>query len=239
MFWYNAQQLHYLAVYSYLQRNWNQWCSATGCCPENSAVSRKQGTLGTICFWFRVLELQDHELYLCYSHNKLFKVKKKKKKKKERGGKSKTKCTGCQSEWHYCIVCVLLPGALHFKNTCCGFSVIIFPLPVLYLPYCKYPFVQSCFSFLARVSFLICTIFLQTSTVHIFPNTNLCKSNGVFWGFLGFFGHAWGMQKFLGLGLNPSHSSDNAESLTARPPGNSPMVFFILQWAFWNPGFKF
>lgn len=62
--------------------------------------------------------------------------------------KSKTKCTGCHSEWHYCIVCFLLPGALHFKNTCCGFSMIIFPLPMLYLPYCKYPFVQSCFSFL-------------------------------------------------------------------------------------------
>lgn len=68
---------------------------------------------------------------------------------KKKRVKSKTKCTGCQSEWHYCIVRFLLPGALHFENTCCGFSMIIFPLPVLYLPYCKYPFVQSCFSFSA------------------------------------------------------------------------------------------
>ena len=44
-----------------------------------------------------------------------------------------------------------------------------------------------------------------------------------FWG-----GHACGMRKFQGQGLNPSHSSsnlshssDNAKSLTSRPPGNS------------------
>ena len=30
------------------------------------------------------------------------------------------------------------------------------------------------------------------------------------------------MWKFPGQGLNPSHSSDNAKSITARPPGNSP-----------------
>ena len=30
-----------------------------------------------------------------------------------------------------------------------------------------------------------------------------------------------GMQKFLGQGLNPCHSSDNTKSLTTRPPGNS------------------
>jgi len=36
-----------------------------------------------------------------------------------------------------------------------------------------------------------------------------------------FFGLAHGMQKFLGLGWNPSHSSDNTESLTTRPIGNS------------------
>ena len=29
------------------------------------------------------------------------------------------------------------------------------------------------------------------------------------------------MQTFPGQGWNPSHSSDDAESLTARPPGNS------------------
>ena len=40
--------------------------------------------------------------------------------------------------------------------------------------------------------------------------------------FLG--GHAWGMQKFLGQGMNPHHSSDNTMSLTARPPGNSSQI---------------
>ena len=42
-----------------------------------------------------------------------------------------------------------------------------------------------------------------------------------------FFGHAQGMWKFLGQGLNPhvssdlSHSSDNTRSLTTGPLGNS------------------
>ena len=46
------------------------------------------------------------------------------------------------------------------------------------------------------------------------------------------FGHAQGMQKFLGQGLNlchssnPSHSSDNAGSLVTRPPANSKNFFF-------------
>ena len=35
-----------------------------------------------------------------------------------------------------------------------------------------------------------------------------------------------GMQKFLGQGLNPCHSSDNAESLAARPLGNSGRWYF-------------
>ena len=140
-----------------------------GCCPQNSAVSRK---LGTICFWFRALELQDHGLYLCYSYNKLFKVKKKKRK----GVKS----TEYQSEWHSCLVCFLLPGALHFKNTCCGFSMIIFPLPVLYLPYCKYPLVESCFSCLSP-AFCLSSYslnFLQASTVYFF--SNLYESDGIY-----------------------------------------------------------
>ena len=34
------------------------------------------------------------------------------------------------------------------------------------------------------------------------------------------------MQKFPGQGANPSHSSDNTESLTARPPGNSHTKLF-------------
>ena len=34
------------------------------------------------------------------------------------------------------------------------------------------------------------------------------------------------MQKFLAQGSNPSHSSDNARSLTTRPPGNSSLLSF-------------
>ena len=35
---------------------------------------------------------------------------------------------------------------------------------------------------------------------------------------------ACGMQKFPGQELNPSRSSDNAGSLTTRPPGNSKAI---------------
>ena len=35
------------------------------------------------------------------------------------------------------------------------------------------------------------------------------------------FDHAYGIQKFPGQGLNPSHSGDDAASLTSRPLGNS------------------
>ena len=35
------------------------------------------------------------------------------------------------------------------------------------------------------------------------------------------------MWKFPGQELNQSHSSDNAKSLTARPPGNSPKILFF------------
>ena len=98
------------------------------------------------------------------------------KKKKRKGVKS----TEYQSEWHSCLVCFLLPGALHFKNTCCGFSMIIFPLPVLYLPYCKYPLVESCFSCLSP-AFCLSSYslnFLQASTVYFF--SNLYESDGIY-----------------------------------------------------------
>ena len=39
--------------------------------------------------------------------------------------------------------------------------------------------------------------------------------------FFFFFDHTHKMWKFPGQGLNPCHSSDNARSLTNRPPGNS------------------
>ena len=44
--------------------------------------------------------------------------------------------------------------------------------------------------------------------------------------FVLFFGHTLGMWKFLAQGSNPSHSSDIAQSLTTRPPGNSSNLGF-------------
>ena len=45
----------------------------------------------------------------------------------------------------------------------------------------------------------------------------------LFWGF----GHICDMRKFPGLGSNLSHSCDNAQSLTTRPPGNSWITVLI------------
>ena len=54
------------------------------------------------------------------------------------------------------------------------------------------------------------------------------------------FDHAYGMQKFLGQGLNWSHSSDNIESLgnslenifhiDCKTIGNFPFTFQIIAW---------
>lgn len=41
-----------------------------------------------------------------------------------------------------------------------------------------------------------------------------------------FFGCDYGMQKFSGEGSNTCQSSDNAASLTSRPPGNSKVGLF-------------
>ena len=43
-----------------------------------------------------------------------------------------------------------------------------------------------------------------------------------------FFGSTCSMRKFLGQGLILSHSSDNAKSLTIRPPGNSKEDWFSM-----------
>ena len=115
--------------------------------------------------------MQDHGLYLCCSHNKLFKVKK----KKSKGVKS----AEYQSEWRYCMVCFLLSGALHFKNTCCGFSVIISPLPVLCLPYCKYPFVGSCFSCISH-ALCLSSYSLTFSKLPLYIFFLICMSPMVF-----------------------------------------------------------
>ena len=46
--------------------------------------------------------------------------------------------------------------------------------------------------------------------------------------FFFFYGHTFSMWKFPGQGSNLSHSSDNTESLTTTPPGNSyPASFFF------------
>ena len=53
--------------------------------------------------------------------------------------------------------------------------------------------------------------------------------------FFFFFGCACGMQKFPSQGSNARRSSDNAESLSARPPGNSQhMWFFLRVWVDWH-----
>lgn len=51
--------------------------------------------------------------------------------------------------------------------------------------------------------------------------------------FFEFFWHIRGMWKFPGQGSNAHHSRDNAESLIARPPGNSKIEFLNvrIQWA--------
>ena len=48
-----------------------------------------------------------------------------------------------------------------------------------------------------------------------------------------FFGCTRGMRKFPGQGLSPSHSSDNAGSLTARLPGAPSFFFFFLFFSFY------
>ena len=55
----------------------------------------------------------------------------------------------------------------------------------------------------------------------------LCLGFWFFLFFVCFFYFSHSMWKFSGKGLNPSHSSDNTESLTARPPGNSSMSLFL------------
>jgi len=48
------------------------------------------------------------------------------------------------------------------------------------------------------------------------------------WELLFFAGCAPGMLKFPDQGSNPQHSSDNARSLTTRPPGNSRYKIFFM-----------
>jgi len=45
--------------------------------------------------------------------------------------------------------------------------------------------------------------------------------------FFFFFGHTHGMWKLPGQESNPRHSSDNTNSITARPPGNSQTSFIV------------
>ena len=51
--------------------------------------------------------------------------------------------------------------------------------------------------------------------------------NCFFFSFVFFFGCAHDMYKLPGQGLNPCHSSDNAKSLTVRPPENSRGLFLM------------
>ena len=53
----------------------------------------------------------------------------------------------------------------------------------------------------------------------------ISRNRSKFFFYFYFFGSAQGMGNFLGQGSNPSHSSDNAGSLTARLPGNCRREF--------------
>ena len=70
----------------------------------------------------------------------------------------------------------------------------------------------------------------QTRQKGIFRQERL-KPGGLFlrWGG----GHTCGLWKFLGQGWDLCHSSDNAKSRTARPPGNSKAggLFFFFRVA--------
>ena len=46
----------------------------------------------------------------------------------------------------------------------------------------------------------------------------------LYYNFFFFFDHTYGMQNFPGQVSNLCHNSDNAGSLTTRPPGNSHVV---------------
>ena len=58
-----------------------------------------------------------------------------------------------------------------------------------------------------------------------------------FYFFIFIFCEAWGIGRFPGQGsnlshsYNPSHCSDNAESLAARPPGNSKIFSICYVWS--------
>ena len=98
----------------------------------------------------------------------------------------------------------------------------------------------------AMVNSILSIIILNTVSINL--------SWVFFWGG-GAFGHSCSMQKFSGLGSNPNHSSDNAEFLTARPPGKSYQsclyilshtshnimigTFYLLSWLLLWPNFCF
>ena len=72
---------------------------------------------------------------------------------------------------------------------------------------------SSDFSTSSSILVIVCLFyFCHSSTGEVDSHCGFC-----FW----FFGHICDMEKFLGQGMNLSHSSVNAESLTARLPGHS------------------
>ena len=68
---------------------------------------------------------------------------------------------------------------------------------------------------------------LEASSLPLESRTIPYKAGGLRTIKPGFFGHAHGLQKFPGQGSNPHHSSDNARSLTTRPPGNSHQAHLV------------
>ena len=143
------------------------------------------------------------------------KKKKKKKKKKQKKGKA----FGC-----YALVSLLA----------CDLLIPALP-PTLHCPSCAYPMVSnSSLSILSSLLPPLWSLPLYSAVsvaCHSIPEFFCCPcvlfvSFHLFYLLLFIFWPCHGMQKFPGQGSNWSHSSDNAEFLTARPPGNSQSSCF-------------
>ena len=90
---------------------------------------------------------------------------------------------------------------------------------------------------LERISNEILLYNTGTISSHLLTQRAQLSSLSLSLSFFFFFGHTHSMQKFLGWErTNLSHSSDNAESSTTRPPGNSPSSALIKTFQLMEPG---
>ena len=77
-----------------------------------------------------------------------------------------------------------------------------------------------------RISYrLLCS--MLAAKLFASHSLNVCPFNFLFV-FSFVFGCAHGMQKFPGQGSDLHHSSDNAGSLTTKPPGNSTFKILLM-----------